>query len=134
MESCPRSGREVSVPARYTFWDLHVAIQDAMGWFDSHLHEFRLGGRGRNAGIVIGMPDEFEMEGYPERLIEWDVPVLDHISQPGDRIEYEYDFGDGWIHELTLLSIERRERGQRYPKCIAGERAAPPEDCGGISG
>jgi hypothetical protein len=49
-------------------------------------------------------------------------------------MEYEYDFGDGWSHEILLEAILLKEKGITYPQCVAGERACPPEDCGGISG
>jgi hypothetical protein len=56
------------------------------------------------------------------------------LNQPGDQAEYEYDFGDGWLHTIKLVSIDPRKKGARYPLCIAGERACTPEDCGGIRG
>jgi hypothetical protein len=130
----PPIWREIRVPARYSFWDLHVAIQDAMGWWDSHLHEFRLRDGDRGDTLLIGIPTGDEMEGFPEALVGWETSVVEHLSEPGERIEYEYDFGDGWIHEITLLKIEPIVKGLRYPQCVAGERACPPEDCGGVPG
>jgi len=130
----PSIWREILVPALYSFWDLHVAIQDAMGWLDYHLHEFRFGGSSRDDAILIGIPDDGDWEDTPEVQAGWDIPIIDFLSEAGDRAEYEYDFGDGWVHEITLLGIESREKGQRYPKCVAGERGCPPEDCGGIPG
>ena len=105
-----------------------------MGWSDSHLHEFRLrdGGRGRN--LLVGIPTEEEWEESPEVLPGWEVPVIEYLSEPGTQIEYEYDFGDRWVHEVTLKGVEPRVKGQRYPQCTAGERACPPEDCGGVPG
>lgn len=130
----PSIWREILVPARYSFWDLHVAIQDAMGWLDCHLHEFRIGGSSRDDAILIGIPDDEEWEDLPEVQPGWEISVIDYLSEAGDRTEYEYDFGDGWVHEVTLLRVQPREKGQRYPKCVAGERGCPPEDCGGIPG
>ena len=130
----PPIWREILVPASYTFWDLHVAIQDAMGWWDSHLHAFRLGGRDGRNQLFIGIPTEEDQDGSFEELPGWEVSVLDHLSEPGERIEYEYDFGDSWIHQVTLRGIETKKKGQRYPQCVVGERACPPEDCGGVQG
>ena len=130
----PPVWRELLVPARYSFWDLHVAIQDAMGWLDYHLHEFRIAGSFREDALLVGIPAEEIWDDGPEVRPGWDISVIDVLSEPGDRAEYEYDFGDGWVHDITLLGIEPREKGQRYPKCVAGERACPPEDCGGIPG
>ncbi len=130
----PPIWREVLVPATYSFWDLHVAIQDAMGWSDSHLHEFRLRDGGRERNLLVGIPTEEEWEESPEVLPGWEVPVIEYLSEPGTRIEYEYDFGDQWVHEVTLTGVAPRVKGQRYPQCTAGERACPPEDCGGVPG
>lgn len=83
---------------------------------------------------MVGIPTGEEPEGSPGVLPGWEISVVDYLSEPGERAEYEYDFGDGWIHEVTLSGIERRVKGQRYPQCVAGERACPPEDCGGVPG
>jgi hypothetical protein len=130
----PPIWREILVPARHSFWDLHVAIQDAMGWFDYHLHGFRLGGSLREDALLIGMPSEEMWDDFSEVQPGWDIPVIDFLSETGDRAGYEYDFGDGWVHEVTLLCVEPWEKGQRYPKCVVGKRACPPEDCGGVHG
>ena len=57
-----------------------------------------------------------------------------YFSRPGVIAQYDYDFGDGWEHELTLEAILPQEPGKKYPRCVAGARACPPEDCGGIGG
>jgi hypothetical protein len=104
-----------------------------MGWLDYHLHEYRFDGPSRDEALLIGIPSDEIWDDSPEVQPGWDIPVFDFLSEPGDRAEYEYDFGDGWVHEVTLLGVEPREKGQRYPKCVVGERACPPEDCGGVS-
>jgi hypothetical protein len=133
-EILPPIWREILVPARYSFWDLHVAIQDAMGWWDYHLHEFRLRDREGGEQVLVGIPTEEGFEDAPEVLPGWQIPVTEYLSAPGDRAEYEYDFGDSWLHEVTLQGVEPRVKGQRYPRCVAGTRACPPEDCGGVPG
>jgi hypothetical protein len=130
----PPIWRRIQVPAAYTFWDLHVAMQDAMGWTDSHLHEFCVGDPADRAAPRIGIPNDDAFEGDPETLPGWQVPVLEHLREPGDRVAYEYDFGDGWEHEVVLEEILPRASAGKYPRCIAGERACPPEDCGGVPG
>jgi hypothetical protein len=130
----PPIWREILVPATYSFWDLHVGIQDAMGWLDYHLHEFRIKDRGPGNPTIIGIPPEELWEDQPEVLPGWEIPVTGYLFQPGDQAEYEYDFGDGWLHLVALVSVEPREKGKRYPQCIAGARACPPEDCGGVHG
>jgi len=129
----PPIWRELLVPARYTFWELHVAIQDAMGWLDYHLHEFHVPSEGVSPA-VFGIPlDEDFAESEPTRP-GWEYPVVDYVSSPDTVMRYNYDFGDDWEHSVRLLSVEPREIGRKYPRCTAGERACPPEDCGGVSG
>jgi hypothetical protein len=122
--------RRILVPAEYSFWDLHVAIQDAMGWLDCHLHSFQTIPANRNAPS-IGIPD---YEDDPETLAGWEIPVTRYFEVPGSRMEYVYDFGDYWQHEVLLEDILLREKGTRYPRCLEGERACPPEDVGGPPG
>ncbi len=129
----PEIWRLIEVPEKYTFWDLHVAIQDAMGWWDSHLHEFRLPGAGRKAPRPIGIPLE-PMDDEEEYTPGWVVMLGEVFSRPGDVIGYQYDFGDNWCHEVKLLALELAREDIKYPRCVAGERACPPEDCGGIGG
>lgn len=131
LEVEPRIWRRIQVPAGYSFWDLHVAIQDSMGWLDYHLHEFRLKKpRGRKV-VEIGIPDT---ETDRDVLPGWEVPISSFFVEPGISAAYDYDFGDGWHHEVLLEGILLKEGSVEYPVCIAGERICPPEDCGGVPG
>ena len=125
----PMVWRRILVPANATMWGLHVAIQDAMGWWDYHLHQFLLGDtrNGRTIGIPSGN-DFIEIEPG------WQVPVAEVFSSPGIRVAYEYDFGDGWLHMVELEKILTTGPAIRKPRCLAGESACPPEDCGGPPG
>lgn len=127
----PPVWRSIEVPASYTFWDLHVAIQDSMGWQDCHLHAFRARNPETAELDQVGIPGDVPFEGEPEVLPDWDVPVADYLFQAGDHAAYEYDFGDGWEHEVILEAVGKRQARIKYPRCLAGERACPPEDCGG---
>ena len=128
----PAIWRRLQAPAKYTFWDLHVAIQDAMGWLDYHLHEFRVRRPHQRKMVEIGIPDD---EGIGNAtLLGWEIPIRDVFTEPGQTALYAYDFGDGWRHDVLLEGILLKEKGAAYPTCIAGERACPPEDCGGIPG
>jgi hypothetical protein len=127
----PEIWRLIEVPDTYTFWDLHVAIQDAMGWLDYHLHAFEPATVGDSNPGRIGIPEGPMDVDY---TAGWTVPIARYFANPGDAVRYDYDFGDGWSHEVTLVAIGPRERGAKYPQCIGGQRACPPEDCGGISG
>ena len=126
--------RRIQVPENYSFWDLHVAIQDAMGWLDYHLHLFRIRREHVPIPLEIGIPDDYAIEGDPEIQAGWEVPITDLFHTVGDTADYTYDFGDGWHHKIILEGILLRRKGQKYPKCNAGARACPPEDCGGIHG
>jgi hypothetical protein len=123
--------RRILVPERYSFWDLHVAIQDSMGWLDYHLHAFELEGHAPNSRIEVGLPDdEFDRPVIPG----WEKALKEYFVRPGITAGYTYDFGDGWIHRVLLEGILLPESSTRYPRCLAGERACPPEDCGGLPG
>jgi hypothetical protein len=128
----PEIWRRIQVPAKYSFWDLHVAIQDAMGWFDYHLHVFRYRPKRKKKPIEIGIP----IEGWEGQPISpsWEVPMVTYLDDPGEIVQYDYDFGDDWHHEVLFEGILLKEKGVKYPKCLDGARACPPEDCGGIPG
>jgi len=130
----PPIWRRIQVPETYSFWDLHVALQDAMGWLDYHLHVFRVPGPGTSEVEQIGIPDDDPFEGDKPMLPGWEIPITHHFTRPGTTVPYEYDFGDGWEHELTLEAILPRQAGQKYPLCVDGARACPPEDTGGVYG
>lgn len=123
----PPIWRRIQVPNHYTFWDLHVAIQDAMGWLDCHLHEFRIPDSRGNT-LSFGIPDEeFEDDTRPG----WESRVSRFLNLERPVFEYVYDFGDNWRHKVELEKVLPVERGKQYPLCIKGKRACPPEDCGG---
>jgi hypothetical protein len=103
-----------------------------MGWLDYHLHVFRFRNPHKKEDVEIGIPDE-EMD---DQIIlpGWEIKIGEYFTEPGNGALYEYDFGDSWEHELLLEDILLKEKDAKYPRCIAGERACPPEDCGGVPG
>lgn len=130
----PLVWRRIQVPESYSFWDLHVAIQDAMGWLDCHLHEFRVvidSRTGRLARFGIPGDDSF---GQPKVQPDWTVKVSDILSPGALPILYVYDFGDDWSHTLRYEGGVQRDGSATYPRCVSGERRCPPEDCGGVHG
>jgi len=127
----PSIWRIIEVPSTYSFWDLHVAIQDAMGWLDYHLHSFSIVPPRKRKPVEIGIPDE---NGELKIQPGWEIPMTEFFNQPGDHARYDYDYGDGWSHNVTLLGIILQDNNKKYPNCSAGERACPPEDCGGVPG
>ena len=134
IDITPAIWRRIQVPESYSFWDLHVAIQDATGWLDYHLHRFRIRRKHAHTTTEIGIPNDDGFEGEPEVLPGWEIPISSYFNDVGATADYEYDFGDGWQHEIILEGILLREKGQKYPRCIDGAQACPPEDCGGVPG
>ncbi|KAA0259108.1 plasmid pRiA4b ORF-3 family protein [Deferribacter autotrophicus] len=130
----PPIWRRIQVPENFTFWDLHVAIQDVMGWFDYHLHEFVIRHPITREKVYIINP--YEDEGFFERkyFSEFRQKIADWFSMENKIARYTYDFGDNWDHEIKLEKILPRDRDIIYPICVGGKRACPPEDCGGIWG
>jgi hypothetical protein len=129
----PKIWRRIEVPAAYSFWDLHVAIQDSMGWADYHLHRFRILNEVTHVIDEIGIPDEERL--YDDETIPgWEMPLTIYFMRRGDRAEYLYDYGDGWQHDIVLEKISERLPKTKYPRCLGGARACPPEDCGGTGG
>lgn len=125
----PSIWRRIQVPESYTFWDLHVAVQDAMGWSDCHLHEFEIVDPSTGEPVRIGTP----FEEFEETLPEEKQKIADYFSMETRTAHYLYDFGDSWMHDIRLEKILPREP-MNYPVCIDGKRACPPEDCGGVWG
>ena len=128
----PPVRRRIQVPETYTFWDLHVAIQDVMGWSDCHLHLFKITEPATSAKVEIGIPDE--EDDYYEILPGWKQKIANYFSPYNKAAVYTYDFGNNWHHSILFEKILPREDGLPYPVCIDGQRACPPEDCGGYSG
>ena len=118
--SDPPVWRRMLVPASIKLDRLHELIQAAGGWHHSHLHAFS----GR--GIAYGIPDA-ELGHRDERR----TPLRRLLAKQGDRIRYIYDFGDDWEHEIVVEKVLAAEPGTRYPVCVAGKGARPPEDCVG---
>jgi Plasmid pRiA4b ORF-3-like protein. len=127
----PRVWRRIEVRSSRTFWDLHCAIQDAMGWKDCHLHQFTLSTGDQK--LVVGIPDQ-EFPDDEEVLAGWETRLADWHPGAPMQYQYWYDFGDDWLHTITLEKMSRAEPGMRYPRCTAGERRCPPEDVGGAHG
>jgi len=120
----PPIWREVSVPASYTLEQLHRVIQMLFTWFDYHLYEFTIGRK------RYQRPDP-EMEGESSEAV-----TLDSLGlSPQSRFSYVYDFGDEWLHELSVFSVEPIPIDSplaHLPHVLAGEGAAPRDDSGGI--
>lgn len=133
LDVYPPIWRQITIRCEATFWALHVALQNAMGWTDSHLHDFELPNADGEEPVWIGMPD-LEDEDEREILAELDARLDAWIHCEGEVLFYNYDYGDGWRHRVVVEAIEPATAHARYPRCLAGERACPPEDVGGAQG
>jgi hypothetical protein len=130
----PPIWRRIQISERATFWDLHEAIQDSMGWLDCHLNSFFVNYRSKGKEIEITIPDENFSYIPGECLSERKIKISKYFSVAGDKVKYIYDFGDFWTHTILLEKILPEVPDEEYPKCLAGRRASPPEDCGGTLG
>jgi hypothetical protein len=120
--------RRVLVPAASTLADLHVVIQAAMGWQNAHLHQFRVGDRWYG-------PQGAGPDVAPEGGVRLDQIIsTDPAPPPQTVLEYLYDFGDDWEHQVSVETVTAADADARYPRCTGGQGACPPEDCGGIPG
>ncbi|RZN35652.1 MAG: plasmid pRiA4b ORF-3 family protein [Methanosarcinales archaeon] len=128
----PPIWRRIQVPETYTFHDLHVAIQDVMGWEGYHLHEFIMANPVTGLEMHIGTPSEdFDLQ---EILHDQKEMIARYFTMEKQSAEYTYDFGDDWKHRVLLEKILPKDEDATYPVCIKGKRACPPEDCGGVWG
>jgi len=127
LGSKPPIWRRFLVADTVTLDNLHDILQIVMGWTNSHLHHFIIDDE------LYGMPldDDF---GDMRTKDETRFKLNQLVSGKGFKFGYEYDFGDGWEHDLVVEKILPAEKGARYPTCVAGKRACPPEDVGGIWG
>jgi len=125
IDSKPPIWRRVLVPAHFNLYQLHQTIQAAMGWMDYHLHQFIIDGE------FYSVPSSEDWE-----------PVIDERKFKLEKIApaikskfvYEYDFGDSWRHQIVVEKILPPSPDEKYPQCIKGKRACPPEDVGGVWG
>jgi Plasmid pRiA4b ORF-3-like protein len=114
--------RRIRVSSNSTIADLHYIVQIAMGWTDSHLHRFIINGAEYGIAQIGGI--SFTSDPHKVRLVDFGL-------RENHRFFYEYDFGDYWQHEILVEKILTGKSSNLEPFCIGGNRACPPEDCGG---
>lgn len=131
LGSKPPVWRRMQVPGNARLDWLHAALQVAIGWTNSHLHQFRVG----NYSYADTRHQFAEFEGDPEILDERKFTLRQIAPREQDAFRYEYDFGDSWEHEITVEKILPPEAAAgTVAICVDGARACPPEDCGGVWG
>jgi hypothetical protein len=125
----PAVWRRLLIPADFKLDRVHRTLNWAMGWTDSHLHEFEVGKQ------RYGIPDVWEASPDEEDVIpERKVTLSTVLPKEQSRGRYIYDFGDFWQHDLLVEKILEADVDGVYPVCLDGKGACPPEDCGGVSG
>ena len=123
--------RRLVVPLATTLADLHRILQAAMGWTDSHLHEFDIGGlRYGDTDLLCAEQSDNDARAFDAN----EVRLRDFSRSPNRSFVYAYDFGDNWRHTVTLEKLLAVKPSPKTATCIAGARCCPPEDAGGTSG
>ena|SRR2546421_4046800 len=123
--SRPPVWRRIQVASSVLLGELHHTLQSAMGWENYHLHVFEVN------GVQYGEPHPDDW--HPVRN-EARITLKGVAPRAGDGFMYTYDFGDNWEHRVLVEKILPAEPGKTCPLCLAGKRACPPEDCGGVWG
>jgi Plasmid pRiA4b ORF-3-like protein len=126
----PPVWRRLQVPGDAKLDWLHAVLQVAIGWTNSHLHQFKVG----EASYSDTRHYAAEFENDPEIFGESTFALWQIAPHEGDVFRYEYDFGDSWEHEITVEKILPNPAAASFALCLEGARACPPEDCGGIPG
>lgn len=122
----PPIWRRVVLPDNFSLGDLHEVIQIAMGWQNCHMHAFRIGDQQYTSRPASG--GELDMLNEDRALLR------DVAGKAKSKFIYEYDFGDSWEHEVVVEKMLPFDPGAKYPVCLGGARACPPEDCGSFPG
>lgn len=128
----PPIWRRIQIDGNITLRKLHHILQAAFGWTDAHLHDFEIEGRtyamGDNENVL-------ELFAEDPELLDDRKPKLFRLSYPGHRFVYRYDFGDDWHHDIHVEDVARTDHQPSTETwVIAGARACPPEDVGGVRG
>lgn len=125
----PPIWRRILVPSNINLGQFHFVLQIAMGWRNSHLHQFTVG-----RTIYGSVDDDMGLDLGLDQEDENQYTVSELLNREKSWLRYEYDFGDGWSHKVLLEKKLPDDRTIKLAKCVKGKRACPPEDCGGIWG
>jgi hypothetical protein len=123
----PPVWRRIEVPSNMKLSELAAVLEAAMGWLGGHLHAFEAD------GVVYEIPDD-ESFGFRSSVDEHKARLGDVLPAVKLTMRWDYDFGDGWEHDVVVEAIEPQRSDVTYPVCLAGKRACPPDDCGGLWG
>ena len=138
----PPIWRRLRLASDLTLEQLHTIIQVTMGWASEHLHIFEMRPP-RGSGMLdrrfltwfdLDGDDGSDFADATDSLPEWFVQVCEVLNEPGDTLAYEYDFGDMWEHRIRLEKVQTWTDDDPPARCLAGRRACPPENSGGVWG
>jgi hypothetical protein len=129
LDTKPKIWRRIQIPD-CKLNTLHYHIQAVMGWENCHLHHFDIKGERH------GIPEHLDYGGDGDVVDSRKVLVSEIVPADGKKLafRYTYDFGDNWEHEVLFEGLVKPDPSTKYPVCIEGERAGPPENCGGTPG
>jgi hypothetical protein len=130
-ETSPPVWRRLEVASDLNLAEVHDILQVAFGWTDSHLHGFAAGPEFYSDEAERYVCPFDEREGEEEGVPEAQVRLDEVLAEPGDTLSYAYDYGDGWLHLITLEAVLPRNDGTPQAACTGGGRDGPAEDCGG---
>ncbi|MBF0550941.1 MAG: plasmid pRiA4b ORF-3 family protein [Deltaproteobacteria bacterium] len=128
--SKPPIWRRLEVRSDTTLEMLHNILQIAMGWSNDHLHQFVID----DTYYSSPPPGYDDADFYVDAEPGQNFTLAQVAPVEKTKFIYEYDFGDGWEHQILVEKIQPLEPGKDYPVCVTGKRACPPEDIGGIWG
>ena len=127
--SKPKIWRRIQIQSDVLLSDFHKILQTTMGWTNSHLHQFIKDRRFYTIRLQDDDTwDELDNTDYTGMTV-WDL-----LKKEKEKIVYEYDFGDGWEHDIILEKVLPINKTLKIPICTGGKMNCPPEDCGGIRG
>jgi len=127
--SKPNIWRKLLIPSDMLLSDFHRVIQSTMGWTNSHLHQFI-----KNRTCYTARQKDDDSWDDWDNIDYKKMKVSDLLKKEKEKIVYEYDFGDGWQHDIVLEQVIPDDGKLKYPVCLKGKMNCPPEDCGGVWG
>lgn len=125
VDSEPSIWRSFEVSDQVSLATLHAVLQVVMGWENAHLYAFKVGHQ-RYADAFL--------ELLPGAVDASTVTLASLDLQPKQTFSYTYDFGDGWVHQITVSDRQPLTEAAELPRCLDGDCACPPENSGGVWG
>ena len=126
----PPVWRRLQIPTGITFHELNAIIQLAFNWCGYHLYSFEIGSRENRDYTVIEIPNDM-LYDFDFKIVNSTKTKIDKYFDKIEKLEYTYDFGDNWVHNIQIESVVESEEKLKNPICLKAKMASLPEDCGG---